>query len=457
MKKTLAALLLATLAIGLAACDNTTIETTVATTTEVITVAETTEAVTTAEQTTALSTAEVTTEAVITTAEVTVEATTEATTVATTEATTVATTEVTTVATTEVTTEATTVATTLPEETTTVPEETTAPKEPEVFSFEESDLSDYVLLGKYIGIEVHIPAPAPVSDEEVEEQIDAVIETLPPEAMLYTRACVEGDKVNINFVGTMDGVAFEGGSAENTMLVLGEGRFIPGFEEGIMGMIPGDVLSIKVVFPDNYYEELAGKEAQFEITLNYIYPKITDEIAVEYFGYDSVAAVRADVRASLEAEAREALYSEKESAAWTKVLANSSVVVYPEEAINWAFEKQVAMYKELAASYNMTYEELFAEGYGIAVDEAESILREAAKNSVKQQLVLYSIAREKGITLDNADYEPEMLALAESYGLSTVDELLSAIGYSRSELKEVIIYMTIVEEIIENANFVETN
>ncbi len=453
MKRTLAALLVA---LGLVACGEVT-ETTDATTTaqvtEVVTVTEITE------QTTATETAEATTAAETTEAITAEETTSEVTTAATTEATTEATTVVTTSeVTAEVTTEATTEVTTTAEPIeTTVPEETTAPEEPEVFSLEKSDLSNYILLGKYLGIEVFIPAPAPVSDEEVEAEIDAVIETLPAEAMLYSRACVEGDKVNINFVGTMDGVPFEGGSAENTMLVLGDGRFIPGFEEGIMGMLPGDVFPINVVFPDDYYEELAGKSAQFEITLNYIYPALTDEIAIEYFGYENAAAVRADVRASLEDAAREALYSEKEKAAWTKVLANSSVVVYPEEAIDVAFEKQVNAYKELAASYNMTYEELFTEGYGISVEEAESILREAAKNSVKQQLVLYSIAREKGISLDDAAYEAEMLALAESYGLATVDELLSSIGYTRAELKEVIIYMTIVDEIIENANFVEIN
>ena len=445
MKRTLAILLAALCLTACGEVTETTNATTTAEVTEVVTVTETTE------QTTVAETTAVTTETteVITTVETTVEVTTEATTEATTTAAT--TTEATTVATTEATTtEATTAATTLPEE-------TTAPEPPEVFSFENSDLSDYVLLGKYLGIEVHIPAPAPVSDEEVEEQINMVIETLPPEAMLYTRACVEGDKININFVGTIDGVEFEGGSGENITLVPGEGKFIPGFEEGIVGMLPGDVFPINVVFPEDYYEEYASKAAEFEITLNYIYPALTDEIATEYFGYENAAAVRADVRASLENAARNEQNGEKESAAWTKVLANSSVVVYPEEQLDAAFNRQVNMYKDLAESYGMTYEELFTTGYGISVSEAEEILFEAAKNSVKQQLVLYSIAREKGIQIDDAAYEAEMLALAESYGLATVDELLSSIGYTRAELKEVIIYMTIVGEIVENANFVETN
>lgn len=443
MKRTLAILLAALCLTACGEVTETTNATTTAEVTEVATVTETTE------QTTVAETTAVTTETteVITTVETTVEVTVEATTEATTTAAT--TTEATTVATTEATTtEATTAATTLPEE-------TTAPEPPEVFSFENSDLSDYVLLGKYLGIEVHIPAPAPVSDEEVEEQINKVIETLPSEAMLYTRACVEGDKININFVGTIDGVEFEGGSGENITLVLGEGKFIPGFEEGIVGMLPGDAFPINVVFPEDYYEEYASKAAEFEITLNYIYPTLTDEIATEYFGYENAAAVRADVRASLENAARNEQSGEKESAAWTKVLANSIVVVYPEEQLDAAFNRQVNMYKDLAESYGMTYEELFTTGYGISVSEAEEILFEAAKNSVKQQLVLYSIAREKGIPLDDASYEADMLALAEGYGLASVDELLAAIGYTKAELKEVIIYSSVIKEIIKKANFVE--
>ncbi len=443
MKRTLAILLAALCITACGEVTETTNATTTAEVTEVATVTETTEQTTVAE-TTAVTTATETTEVITTvetTAEVTAEATTEATTTAAT--------------TTEATTVQTTAETTTEVVVTTLPEETTAPEPPEVFSFENSDLSDYVLLGKYLGIEVHIPAPAPVSDEEVEEQINKVIETLPSEAMLYTRACVEGDKININFVGTIDGVEFEGGSGENITLVLGEGKFIPGFEEGIVGMLPGDVFPINVVFPEDYYEEYASKAAEFEITLNYIYPALTDEIATEYFGYENAAAVRADVRASLENAARNEQSGEKESAAWTKVLANSSVVVYPEEQLDAAFNRQVNMYKDLAASYGMTYEELFTTGYGISVSEAEEILFEAAKNSVKQQLVLYSIAREKGIPLDDASYEADMLALAEGYGLASVDELLAAIGYTKAELKEVIIYSSVIEEIIQKANFVE--
>ncbi len=484
MKKITSIILTALLAVGLVACDNTeqtaevtTIEPVVTTTEPVVTTTEpvvtttepvvtTTEPVVTTTEPVVTTTAEpvvTTTEPVVTTTEPVVTTTAEPVVTTTEPVVTTAEPVVTTaepvVTTTEpvVTTAEPVVTTTEPVVTTAEPVETT---EPEEFNIETANLGDYVLLGKYIGIEVFVPAPEPISDTEVDEQINAIISSLPlkPEQAITNRACAEGDSVNINFVGTLDGVAFEGGSAEAQPLTLGEGRFIPGFEEGIIGKIPGDVFTITVTFPTDYHAaDLAGKEAQFEITLNYIYPPLSDEIALEYFGNNSAEELRTAVRAELEKQAYAALADEREAAAWTKVLANSAVAVYPDDLVNEEFEIQKESYRQLAEGYGMTYEQLFEVGYGIAVGEAEEILFEAAKNATKQKLVLFAIAREKGMPLDDASYEADMLALAQSFGITSIDELLSATGYTKSQIKEMLIYSSVIAEIVENANFVETS
>lgn len=334
------------------------------------------------------------------------------------------------------------------------PPVTTTPAETTEFDFAKSDLSEYITLGQYLGIEVLVSAPAQVSEEEVEEVIGAALETLPEEVMVYNRACAMGDKVNIDFVGRMNEDLFDGGSLSDYTLTLGSDVLLPGFEEKIAGMLPGDVLTFTLTLAAEYYPELAGMQAEFEVTLNYIYPKLTDAIAVEYFDAASAEAYRKSIRDAFAAEHEAEFAADKEMSAWTVALANSRILQYPESRVNEAFENNKAVYTAFAHLNGMSYEELFPAFYGLTVADAESIMMESSKNIVAQQLLLYAIARDMGIDVSDERFEEDLKATAAILGLDSVEALVAQLGRSKATLKEDKLYSQVITAIVAQAKFV---
>ena len=266
----------------------------------------------------------------------------------------------------------------------------------------------------------------------------------------------EGDTVSIDFVGTMEGVTFDGGSAAGFMLTLGSGALIDGFEDGVCGMQPGEEKQLDLVFPADYDPAFAGKAAVFTVKLNHIYPVPNDAIAVQYWNAESLDAYRATLRAELEGEAQAAFEVSKEEAAWTKALANSRVIRYPESALNEAFESNVRAYEELAAMYNMTYEEIFPTFYGLSVADAETILFNSAKNLTAQRLLLYAVSKDMGLDVSDEKFEAELAATAAVLGLDSVDTLVAQLGKSKTALKEDKLYDAVITKITAEAQFVVT-
>lgn len=327
-----------------------------------------------------------------------------------------------------------------------------APEEP--FDFAKSDLTPYFELGKYLGIEVPVAEAPPVTDADVAKRLTAAVANLPAEAMITSRAAEMGDTVSVDFVGMMDGVAFEGGSASGFMLTLGSDALIDGFEDGICGMQPGEEKQLDLVFPADYNPAYAGKAAIFTVRLNHIYPTPNDAIAVQYWNAESLDAYRATLRAELEGEAQAAFEIAKEEAAWTKALANSRVIQYPEAALNEAFENNVRVYEQLAEMYHMTYEEIFPTFYGLSVADAETILFNSAKNLTAQRLLLYAVSKDMGLDVSDEKFDAELAATAAVLGLDSVDTLIKQLGKSKTALKEDKLYAEVITKITAEANFV---
>lgn len=327
-----------------------------------------------------------------------------------------------------------------------------APEEP--FDFAKSDLTPYFELGKYLGIEVPVAEAPPVTDADVAKRLTAAVANLPAEAMITGRAAEMGDTVSVDFVGMMDGVAFEGGSASGFMLTLGSDALIDGFEDGICGMQPGEEKQLDLVFPADYNPAYAGKAAIFTVRLNHIYPTPNDAIAVQYWNAESLDAYCATLRAELEGEAQAAFEIAKEEAAWTKVLANSRVIQYPEAALNEAFENNVRVYEQLAEMYHMTYEEIFPTFYGLSVADAETILFNSAKNLTAQRLLLYAVSKDMGLDVSDEKFDAELAATAAVLGLDSVDTLIKQLGKSKTALKEDKLYAEVITKITAEANFV---
>lgn len=320
--------------------------------------------------------------------------------------------------------------------------------------------NDYVSVEGYKGIEIEkVDVETEVSDEDVESYIDSVLEQNATDKEITDRAAQLGDTADINYVGKIDGVEFEGGSGENYPLELGSGSFIDGFEDSIVGHNVGETFDWNGKFPDDYQStDLAGKDVVFTITVNALtepeLPELTDDF-VQTVSEESetVDEYKAEVRKTLEDTAQENYDSALNSAVWEAVLEIAEVKEYPQDEVDKIENIFLEQYQEMAAYYDMDYEE-FVEMYTeMSVDEFEAEAKEAAKDNVKQVLVATVIAEKEGLVPTDEEYEKELEKMAEEYGYEDVDGLKEAAD--EETLKQLVLQPIVQKWLAENCVQVE--
>ena len=294
------------------------------------------------------------------------------------------------------------------------------------------DLTPYVTAGEYKNLTITYPAVDAITDEDVNDHVVAHVVDMGDDVETVTdRAAAMGDVVNISYVGTIDGEAFDGGSDDDCNLLLGSGSMIDGFEEGIVGMQFEETKTIDVTFPEDYHsEDLAGKAAKFEITLNTIYAESLFD----------------DARKELEAEREEEIEAVKNQYAWTAVVNNANFVKYPESAV-----KKLA--DDLYAYYEMAYYQYIQ--YGLTLENlgiTEEYCTEVAQSTIKQELVLYSIVKANGYTVTDEEYNAKVTALAAEYGITEAEYTGT---YSRQSTETKVYYEKVMADVLATATFVE--
>ena len=294
------------------------------------------------------------------------------------------------------------------------------------------DLTPYVTAGEYKNLTVTYPAVDAITDEDVNDHVVAHVADMGDDIETVTgRAAAMGDVVNISYVGTIDGEAFDGGSDDDCNLLLGSGSMIDGFEEGIVGMQLEETKTIDVTFPEDYdTEDLAGKAAKFEITLNTIYAESLFD----------------DARKELEAAREEEIEAVKNQYAWTAVVNNANFVKYPESAV-----KKLA--DDLYAYYEMAYYQYIQ--YGLTLENlgiTEEYCTETAQSTIKQELVLYSIVKANGYTVTDEEYNAKVTALAAEYGITEAEYTST---YSRQSTETKVYYEKVMADVLATATFVE--
>ena len=302
------------------------------------------------------------------------------------------------------------------------------------------NVEKYVTIAEYKGIALD-HSVAGGTDENVEKRVAQNLQGKSEEVTDKDAVIQNGDTATINFVGTKDGVAFEGGTANNYDLVIGSGTMIPGFEEGILGMKKGETKDITVTFPENYQSsELAGQEAVFQITVQSFKrpPELTDTWAAANTDYKTADEYRASVRTQLEQEAQDQAESSLRSTAWTTVYSNSEVVEYPEKDIEEATQEFRSQIEAYAKQGNMELED-FVESQGVSMDDFEAQCQQYAQNKVKQNLIIQGIMDAEGMTLEDEESlaiqnelvekyaSGDLAALIDTYGQVAVDETIGLI------------------------------
>lgn len=280
-----------------------------------------------------------------------------------------------------------------------------------------------VVLGEYKGISFK-KNEYNVTDEDIEADINALKERNSRMVEVTDRTAVNGDTVIIDFSGSVDGVKFENGTAEKQPLTLGEGRFIPGFEEQVVGMAIGEERDITVKFPEDYFsEDLKGKEAVFAIKLHEIkvkeLPELTDDFIKEATGNENLEAYKQEVKARLEKQNDDRADRELEDAI-IKEITEKSTVEIPDAMI----ENQID-YMVQEMSYRLSYQRLKLEDYlkymGKTMDEYRASLKEQAEDTVKSQLVISQIIDNEKIEATDAEVEERVNKMAEAQGKKAPD------------------------------------
>ena len=336
-------------------------------------------------------------------------------------------------------------------DTTQAPADTTAPKETYVaMDFTDVDLSKYITLGEYVGIDVTLTVEM-LTDDKYATAIEDLLNSAQYYEPIKDRAVAQGDTVNVDFKGFMDGVEFEGGTAQDqTVSVTENSGYIEGFAEGILGAKPGETVTVDLTFPEDYYEDIAGKPVTFEITVNYIHgelktPEMNDEFISEYTDgeYKTVADFEVYYRKALQDSYEETAKSNAISAMWDKVIEACEIVEYPEQQVNYYYQQQMSQCEYYAQSYGMTVEQIMA-----VMGWTEEILMENAQIYTKGDLAFNAICQKENIGISEAEY---LVGLANYATSADVEPSVLEAYYGKDYIMENLLWDKVLVSIYDRA------
>ena len=327
---------------------------------------------------------------------------------------------------------------------------------PVIFKVEVT-IKPEVKLGEYKSIEVE-KVEYNVTDEDVEEELKNIRDMNYRLVDASDRGAKEKDVLNINFEGYLGEEKFEGGSAENQELEIGVGRFIPGFEEQLIGKKKGDLVDVKVTFPEDYFEEnLKGKEALFKVTINDIkekeFPVLDDEFAKDVSEYDTLEEFKNSIRERLEKEAKNKEEMERETSV-IKALVESSEVDIPQVMIDNQIQNEIGEFDYRLRLQGLSIDRYF-ELTNSSIEDLKEQIRPNAENRVKSDLVLEAVAKAENIQASDEDLDKELERMAVEYNHEDVEKFKQDMKLGDLEyLKEGIMRDKTIEFLMSNAKFI---
>ena len=310
-----------------------------------------------------------------------------------------------------------------------------------------------VELGEYKGIKAE-KEQAKVDEAAVENEVNSAAERN-ARWVDVKRAAKDKDKVIIDYSGSVDGVVFDGGTAENQTLELGSNTFIPGFEEQVIGLNIGEEKDITVTFPEQYQaEQLAGKEAVFHIKLHEVkekeLPEIDDEFAQDVSEFDTLEEYKADILKKM-TESAEKQADQQTKTNVIKAVTETAKIDLPEIMVENQIDNQIQQME-----YSMMYQGIKLEDYlkmlGITMEALREDYRESAKSMVMSQLVVEAIQKAEGIEATDEQLAEELEKRAKQYG-KELEEYKKAVSEEELEyIKDNIAYDSTVQFLVDNAN-----
>lgn len=319
-------------------------------------------------------------------------------------------------------------------------------------ALKDMNVDKYVTIGEYKGLEVTTD-PIVVDDSELQSLVDNVYYNnfKLENGGITDRAVENGDIVNIDYEGKKDGVAFEGGTAQGSILNIGSGQFIDGFEEGLIGVAPGATVDLDLTFPESYGSpELAGQAVVFTVTVNFIVPKEMQDAVVAKIGIEGVGTVE-----ELRQYAYDYLYSNEESS-YNSTVQNAVMDAFMQ---NCVFEE---MPQNMVEKYETVARESIAaqaQSYGIDNDtftnyfyqtDFETFVTTYSAEAVKQDVALQAVANRENLNIDDEELNTTLLEYANNAGYDTVEEYVG--DTSLEDYREYLLYEKVLQFLVENAN-----
>ena len=313
------------------------------------------------------------------------------------------------------------------------------------------DATKVVTLGEYKGLNLQVED---VTEEDVVEYINTNL--LSPNAsyeQIKEGTVKDGDTVNINYAGKIDGEAFEGGtddSEDGTNLTIGSNSFIEGFEEDLIGVKVGDTVDLNLTFPKDYgKEELNGKDVVFTVTVNYICgdqitPELTDDFVAENTDYKTVDEYKANVKDTLKANSK----TEAENNLWNQAVSNAKISEYSQDDIDKALSSMLSYYTNMASYYGMELGQLLTY-YGTSEETFNEDMLETVKSMIGEKLVALAIADAENIELTDEVYNKKIDEFVTNYGYENADKLKEAVP--EDEIKQQIYIELGKQFVIDNA------
>lgn len=323
----------------------------------------------------------------------------------------------------------------------------------------EYDVESMVKLGEYKGL-TYTETDVSVSDDEVESQINSTLTAHATAEQITDRAVEDGDTVNIDFEGKIDGKTFDGGTASGASLTIGSGTFIDGFEDGLIGVKPGDKTTLKLKFPDEYKTntDLAGKDVTFDVTVNYIkgddiVPELDDDFVkgLNIDGVSNVKEYRAYVKSQLQANKESEAEKSKQSELLQQAVDNAEIKEIPEELVTQYATQYTDYYKQYASYFGLELSDFLTQYMNQTEEEFNQSAQDYGKERAGYMLVVSAIAKAEKVDVD-ALYDEKVAQYAEQSGYADAATLEK--DYSKRYLNQIIINEEVQNILEENAKAV---
>ena len=295
-----------------------------------------------------------------------------------------------------------------------------------------------VTLGEYKGVEVE-KSNVEVTDEDINKEVDKERENNSRTIDVDDRAVESGDIIKLDFDGSVDGVPFAGGKAENYTLTIGSGSFIPGFEDQLIGTKIGEDKDVTVTFPEDYHEKsLAGKEAVFKCKVNAItvkeLPDADDEFASEVSEFETLAEYKEDIKKKLTEKKEKEARAKKEAQAVEKAVENATMEI-PDAMIDTQVQSMMEDFARRMQSQGLSLEQYF-QFTGMDAKKMHDQMKPEALKRIQNSLVLEAVAKAENIEISDEKVDEEIAKMAEAYKME-VEKLKGIIGDSeRDQMKK---------------------